>query len=195
MRVSYKWLQEFVDIDVSPAELADRLTLAGIAVEGISETGKGIEKVVTGRIETISPHPNADKLVVTMVDTGTEKLQIITAATNVREGDVVPVAVEGARLAGGLVIKRARLRGVESRGMMCYGQELGIDQKTMPPDQAHGIMILPPGTPLGKDAKEILGLDDFVLELDLTPNRGDCLSMIGVAREVAALLGRPLRPV
>lgn len=195
MRVSYKWLQEFVDIDIQPQELADRLTLAGIAVEGVTELGKGVEKVVTGRIETISPHPNADKLIVTSVNTGEEKLQIITAATNVREGDVIPVAIEGARLAGGLVIKRAKLRGVESRGMMCSGQELGIDQKTMSPDQAHGIMILPPGTPLGKDAKELLGLDDFILELDLTPNRGDCLSMIGVAREAAALLGRRFRPV
>ena len=195
MRVSYKWLQEFVEIDIPPQEMADRLTLAGIAVEGVTELGKGIEKVLTGRIEAISPHPNADKLVVTSVNTGGEKLQIITAATNVRVGDVIPVAVEGARLASGLVIKRAKLRGVESRGMMCSGQELGIDQKTMSSDQAHGIMILPPGTPLGVDAKELLGLNDFILELDLTPNRGDCLSILGVAREVAALLGRPFRPV
>lgn len=195
MKVSYNWLQEFVDIDISPQELADRLTLAGIAVEGVTETGKGVEKVLTGRIETISPHPNADKLVVTTVNIGTEKLQIITAATNVKEGDVIPVAVEGAKLASGLVIKRAKLRGVESRGMMCSGQELGIDPKTMPTEQAQGIMILPPGTPLGKDAKELLGLNDFILELDLTPNRGDCLSMISVAREVAAMLGRQIRPV
>ncbi|NPV74253.1 MAG: phenylalanine--tRNA ligase subunit beta [Pelotomaculum sp.] len=195
MFVSYKWLQEFVDIDISPFELAERLTLAGIAVEAVTEPGKDIEKVITGRIENIEPHPNADKLVIASVNTGRERLQIITAATNVRQGDVIPVAVEGARLAGGLVIKRAKLRGVESRGMMCSGQELGIDPRMMPSDQAHGIMILPPGTPLGKDVKEILGLDDFILELDLTPNRGDCLSVYGVAREVAALLGRPLRPV
>ena len=193
MRVSYKWLQEFVEIDITPQELADRLTLAGITVEGVTELGLGISNVITGRIESIGPHPNADKLVVTTVDTGGERRQIITAATNVREGDVIPVAVEGARLASGLVIKKAKLRGVESRGMMCSGQELGIDPKTMVAEQANGIMILPPGTPLGKDAKEILGLDDHILELDLTPNRGDCLSMIGVAREVAALLGRPLR--
>ncbi|TEB14280.1 Phenylalanine--tRNA ligase beta subunit [Pelotomaculum sp. FP] len=193
MRVSYKWLQEFVEIDITPQELADRLTLAGVTVEGVTELGVGISNVITGRIESISPHPNADKLVVTSVDTGGEKRQIITAATNVREGDVIPVAVEGARLASGLVIKKAKLRGVESRGMMCSGQELGIDPKTMVAEQANGIMILPPGTPLGQDAKEILGLDDHILELDLTPNRGDCLSMIGVAREVAALLGRPLR--
>jgi len=193
VRVSYKWLQEFVEIDISPQELADRLTLAGITVEGITEPGAGIEKVITGRIESIEPHPNADKLVVTRVNTGAEQLQIITAATNVREGDIIPVAVEGARLASGLVIKRAKLRGVESRGMMCSGQELGIDPKTMPPEEARGIMILPPDTPLGKDAKEILGLDDHILELDLTPNRGDCLSVLGVAREVAALLGRQCR--
>jgi phenylalanyl-tRNA synthetase beta chain len=194
VKVSYKWLQEFVDIDISPQELADRLTLAGIAVEGVTELGLGVEKVLTGRIETISPHPGADKLTVTSVNTGTEKLQIVTAATNVREGDVIPVAVEGAKLAGGLVIKRARLRGVESRGMMCSGQELGIDPKTMPAEQAHGIMILPPGTQLGKDAREVLGLDDTILELDLTPNRGDCLSIIGVAREVAVMAGPALPP-
>ncbi len=193
MRVSYNWLKEFVDLDISPRELADRLTLAGIAVERIEETGKGIEKVVTGRIETISAHPNADKLVVATVNTGAEKLQIITAATNVRAGDVVPVAVEGARLAGGLVIKRASLRGMESRGMMCSGRELGIDPATMSPEEAHGIMLLPPGTPPGRDAKKVLGLDDAILELDLTPNRGDCLSVIGVAREAAALLGLPFR--
>ncbi|MDD4237883.1 MAG: phenylalanine--tRNA ligase subunit beta [Desulfotomaculaceae bacterium] len=193
MRVSYKWLQEFVEIDIAPQELADRLTLAGVTVEGVTELGSGVSNVLTGRIESISPHPNADKLVVTSVNTGGVQRQIVTAATNVREGDVIPVAVEGARLASGLVIKKAKLRGVESRGMMCSGQELGIDPKTMVAEQANGIMILPPGTPLGKEAKEILGLDDHILELDLTPNRGDCLSMIGVAREVAALLGRPLR--
>lgn len=194
MKVSYKWLQEFVDIDISPQELADRLTLAGITVEGVVETGEGVEKVLTGRIESIARHPNADKLMVTYVNVGAEKLQIVTAATNVIEGDIIPVAVEGAKLAGGLVIKRAKLRGVESRGMMCSGKELGIDPKTMSAEQANGIMILPPGTQIGRDAKEILGLDDYILELDLTPNRGDCLSIIGVAREAAALLGRPFRP-
>lgn len=193
MQVSYNWLKEFVDIDITPQELAERLTLAGVAVEKVAELGQGVEKIITGRIETVAPHPNADKLVVTSVNTGGETLQIITAATNVKEGDVIPVAVEGARLASGLVIKKAKLRGVESRGMMCSGQELGIDPKTMPGEQATGIMILPPDTPLGKDAKELLGLNDYILELDLTPNRGDCLSMAGVAREVAALLEKPFK--
>jgi len=195
MRVSFNWLKEYVDIDVDPHELAEKLTLAGIAVERVIELGRGVERVVTGRIEELGPHPNADRLQVALVNVGTEKLQVVTAATNVRPGDVVPVALEGAKLASGLSIKRARLRGVESRGMMCSGQELGLDPKTMPPEEAHGIMILPPGTPVGRDAKEVLGLNDFILELDLTPNRGDCLCVYGVAREAAALLDRPLKPV
>lgn len=194
MRVSLKWLREYVDITVPAAELAERLTLAGLAVEGIESPGEGIEKVYTGKILAMDPHPNADKLSVCQVTVGSgEDFQIVTGATNVRPGDMVPVALEGARLAGGLAIKKARLRGVESRGMLCSGQELGLDTSVMPPDQAHGIMLLDPELPLGQDVKKIIGLDDTILELELTPNRGDCMSMVGVAREVAALLGQKLR--
>ena len=193
MFISYNWLKDYVDLELSPQELADRLTMAGVAVENVTALGQGVDGVVVGRIESISPHPGADKLVITKVDTGSEKLQIVTAATNVAAGDVIPVALEGAVVASGLKIKKAKLRGVESRGMMCSGQELGIDPNTMPADQAHGIMILPPDTPLGVDAKEAVGVNDYILELDLTPNRGDCLSVIGVAREVAALTGKPFR--
>ncbi|MFZ5631853.1 MAG: phenylalanine--tRNA ligase subunit beta [Bacillota bacterium] len=194
MRVSLKWLREYVDITVSADELAERLTQAGLAVEAVHRPGEGIEKVYTGRILGIEPHPNADKLFICRVTVGSgENLQIITGATNVRAGHVVPVALEGARLAGGLVIKKAKLRGVESRGMLCSGQELGLDTSVMPADQAHGIMLLDPDVPLGLDVKEVIGLDDTILELDLTPNRGDCLSMVGVAREVAVLLGQTLR--
>lgn len=194
MRVSLKWLKDYVDVPWEAEELAERLTMAGVAVGAVYRPGREVAGVVTGRIERVEPHPNADKLVVCRVDTGEGELrQIVTGAPNVREGQVVPVALEGARLAGGTVIKRARFRGVESCGMLCSGQELGLDPKTMPPEQAHGIMVLPPDTPLGADVRPLLGLDDTILELDLTPNRGDCLSMIGVAREVAALLGVPLR--
>ena len=193
MYISYNWLKDYVDIDIPPQELADRLTMIGVAVENVTALGQGVHGVVVGRIESIDPHPGADKLVVTVVDTGSEKLQIVTAATNVSAGDVIPVALEGAVVASGLKIKRAKLRGVESRGMMCSGQELGIDPNTMPAEQAHGIMLLPQDTPLGMDAKEAVGVNDFILELDLTPNRGDCLSVIGVAREVAALTGQPLK--
>jgi phenylalanyl-tRNA synthetase beta chain len=191
--VSYNWLKEYVDIDIPPQELADRLTLAGVAVEKVEYLGEGIEKVYTGKILKIDKHPNADKLVVCSITTGSETLQIVTGATNVREGHIVPVSVVGASLAGGLKIKKSKLRGVESYGMLCSGQELGMDAKFLPPEQQTGVMILPEDTPIGVDAKEVLGLNDTILELDLTPNRGDCLSMIGVAREVAAMLGCTLR--
>ncbi len=195
MRVSYNWLREFVDLGgISPEELADRLTMAGLAAEGIEEPGRGIEKVYTGKILQIEAHPNADKLVVCRVLTvGGEEVQIVTGAPNVAEGQVVPVAVVGAKLAGGLTIKKAKLRGVESRGMLCSGKELGLDPSTMPADQAHGIMILAADTPVGVDVKPLIGLDDAIIELELTPNRGDCLSMLGVAREVAAILGQPIK--
>lgn len=193
MRVSLKWLREYVDINISPEELAERLTLSGLAVEGIEKQGEGIEKVYTGKITSIDAHPNADKLVICQVSTGDESYQIVTGATNVKVGDVVPVALHGARLAGGLVIKKSKLRGVESRGMLCSGQELGLDTSIMSPESAQGIMILDPGLQLGLDIKEAIGLDDVIFELELTPNRGDCHSMIGVAREVAALLEQELR--
>lgn len=193
MRVSLKWLREYVDITIPDQDLAARLTLAGLAVEAIERPGQGIEKVYTGKIISIDPHPNADKLTVCQVTVGSgDNIQIVTGATNVRPGNVIPVALEGARLAGGLVIKKAKLRGIESRGMLCSGQELGLDTSVMPPDQAHGIMILGPDLPLGLDAKEVLGLDDTILDIELTPNRGDCMSMVGVAREVAVLLGQKL---
>jgi len=183
-----------VDVAVSPLELAEKLTLAGLSVEGIENTGEGITKVFTGRILKIERHPNADRLLICEISLGdSEPLIIVTGAPNVQEGQIVPVALEGATLAGGLVIKRAKLRGVESRGMLCSGQELGLDTKSLPPDQAHGVMILPADTPAGMDIKPLLGMDDTILELELTPNRGDCLSMLGVAREVAAILKLPLR--
>ncbi|AEG60700.1 phenylalanine--tRNA ligase subunit beta [Desulforamulus ruminis] len=194
MRVSYNWLKDYVDITVSPQELADRLTLAGLTVDTVEELGAGLENIVTGCILKIERHPNADKLVVCTVDVGQEEpLQIVTGATNVREGHKVPSALEGAKLAKGLQIKRSKLRGVESRGMLCSGQELGMEAKLMSAEMASGILILPDEVPVGLDAREVLGLNDFVLELDLTPNRGDALCLIGVARDVAAILKTELK--
>ncbi|MGC7847346.1 phenylalanine--tRNA ligase subunit beta [Desulforudis sp. 1088] len=188
MRVSYNWLKEFVDIAASPQELAETLTAAGIAVETVEERGKNISRVYTGLIKSVAPHPNADRLAVCQVDCGRgEDLQIVTGATNIRAGQIVPVALEGARLAGGMVIKRAKFRGLESRGMLCAADELGVGE------DHEGILILPPDTPVGRDVKTLFGLEDAILELDLTPNRGDCLSVYGVAREVAAVYNLPLR--
>ncbi|MDO7786690.1 phenylalanine--tRNA ligase subunit beta [Desulforamulus aquiferis] len=194
MRVSYNWLKEYVNIDIPAQELADRLTLSGIAVDAVDEPGAELENIVTGRITKIEGHPNADKLSVCSVDVGQEKsLQIVTGATNIKEGDIIPVALEGAKLAKGLQIKRSKLRGIESQGMLCSGQELGMEAKLMSPEMAHGILILAEDTPIGVDAKELLGLNDFILELDLTPNRGDALSVTGVARDVAAILNQELK--
>jgi phenylalanyl-tRNA synthetase beta chain len=179
---------------VGPEELAEKLTLTGLSVAGIHYLGKEIEKVVTGKIQKINAHPKADKLVVCLVDTGQETLgQIVTGAPNVKEGQVVSVALEGARLAGGMVIKPAKFRGVVSQGMLCSGSELGLTMDIIPADQVHGILVFPPDTPSGQNVKTLLGLDDVILELEVTPNRGDCLSMLGVAREVAAMFKHSLR--
>lgn len=194
MRVSWQWLKEYVDIPVGPEELAEKLTLTGLSFAGMHYMGKEIEKVVTGKIQKINAHPKADKLVICLVDTGQETLgQIVTGAPNVKEGQVVPVALEGARLAGGMVIKPAKFRGAVSQGMLCSGSELGLTTDIIPADQAHGILVFPPDTPSGQEVKTLLGLDDVILELEVTPNRGDCLSMLGVAREAAAIFKQPLR--
>ncbi|MFZ3171676.1 MAG: phenylalanine--tRNA ligase subunit beta [Carboxydocellales bacterium] len=196
MRVSYNWLQEYVDIKgVSPQELANRMTMCGVAVEHIDVLGAGIEQVVTGRIEGLVKHPDADKLQICQLNVGKgELLQIVTGASNVAVGQVVPVALVGAKLPSGMGIKKSKLRGVESYGMLCSGEELGIEKKLLPENQQEGILVLATDTPLGVDAKVVLGLNDVILELELTPNRADCLSMVGVAREVAAVLDSKFTP-
>ncbi|MCL4516614.1 MAG: phenylalanine--tRNA ligase subunit beta [Firmicutes bacterium] len=182
MRVSYNWLEDYVEIKRSPEELARALTMAGIAVENLERSGQGkIRGVVVGKIRRIEPHPNADKLRICYVDVGKAELRIVTGAMNVQAGDTVPVAREGAVLAGGVRIGTADFRGVKSEGMLCSAAELGLEKESA------GILILPDGLPLGSDAGAALGLDDVILELDLTSNRPDCLCMAGVAREVAAV--------
>ena len=193
MKVSLNWLKEYVEIDLSPETLADKLTRSGTAVDYITYLGEEITGVVTGKVTEIMPHPEADKLWVCKLDIGeSELLQIVTGADNVRQGFIVPVAQIGSTLPGGKKMKKAKLRGIESQGMLCSASELNIEDKLLQPEERNGIFILPVATPLGVDIKEILGLDDYVLELDLTANRGDCLSMIGVAREVAAITGNKI---
>ncbi|MCM8711970.1 phenylalanine--tRNA ligase subunit beta [Clostridium sp. SYSU_GA19001] len=186
MKVPYKWLKDYVNIDISPKELADRLTLSGSKVEEIITSGDEIQNVVTGKILKIEPHPDAEKLVVCQLDIATgEQLQIVTGANNMKEGDIVPVALHGSSLPNGLKIKKGKLRGVVSNGMMCSEEELGIAGE----EQVHGLMILPQDTPIGKDIKEVLGLDNSVIDFEITSNRPDCFSIIGMARETAATLG------
>ncbi len=192
MRVSYRWLQQYVEIPWSPEELAERLTQAGVAVDRVEYRGQELSEVYTGRINQIAPHPNADKLLICQLDMGEDRpsLTIVTGATNVHVGAVVPVAVAGAELPIGVNIAPSDFRGVLSMGMLCSGDELNLEKKLVPPEMRDGIYLLPPDTPLGRDIKEVMGLLDQVLELDLTPNRSDCLSMLGNAYETAALAGR-----
>ena len=195
MKVTYNWLKDMVDINVSPEELAKKLTSAGMEVEEIIYQNEHLHDVVVGKILKIEKHPNADKLVVCQVDIGGKITQIITAATNVFEGALVPVSLEGADLVNGIKISKTTMRGVESNGMFCSGEELGIDENYFEGAGVHGILILPndikPGTPIEK----ALMLDDVIFDVGITPNRADCMSVIGLAREVCALLGTNLKKI
>ena len=194
MQVSIKWLKDYVDIDETAEAIADRLTMAGVPVERIVRADEGLEKVITARIEKITPHPDSDHLLVCQLDIGKEeRIQIVTGASNVREGHIVPAAMVGAVLPDGKKISKGKLRGIPSNGMMCSAGELAINTEGLPDEQVHGIYILPEDTPVGIPAAEALGLDDVVLEFELTANRADCFSVIGIAREIAALTGKKLR--
>ncbi|HEY1904837.1 MAG TPA: phenylalanine--tRNA ligase subunit beta [Myxococcaceae bacterium] len=187
MKVSVEWLSEFVSPLPAPEELARRLTRAGLEVEGMDRPAEALSGVVVARIAAASPHPGSEKLTVTQVEAGGAPLQIVCGAKNFQVGDLVPLATVGTTLPGGPAIQRASLRGVESHGMLCSGKELGLS------DDASGLLLLPkdlvPGTPLAK----ALGLEDTVLEVNVTPNRGDALSHLGVAREAGAVLRLPLQ--
>ncbi len=198
MNVTLNWLKNYIDFEFSPNELADRLTMLGVEVESIKQLGAELEGVVVGSVTAIRPHPNADKLVLCQVDVGgTEELQIVCGAPNVREGMLAPVATIGATLPIGLTIKRAKLRGEESHGMLCSEKELGLAAQLASAynraEDAAGLMDLPTNIPLGTSFSEALGLDDVVFELEVTPNRPDCLSMIGIAREIRAETGNALK--
>ena len=185
MHVSMKWLKEFVDVDLPVEELVDRLDMTGTAVEAVRSVGEGLEGIVIGQVLAKEPHPDADKLTYCSVDIGAgEPLRIVCGATNFEAGDRVPVACIGATLPGGLTIKKTKLRGAVSEGMMCSAPELGLG------GDASGLLVLAPEAPVGMPFGEYLGSADTIIELEVTPNRPDCLSMAGVAREVAAITGK-----
>ncbi|CEH27634.1 phenylalanyl-tRNA synthase subunit beta [Aneurinibacillus migulanus] len=195
MKVSYNWLAQYVDVSgITPEELAEKLTRSGVEVDAVEHLNKGVTDVVVGYVTEKEKHPDADKLNVCQVDVGGEELlQIVCGAKNVEAGQKVPVAVVGAKLPGDFKIKKAKLRGVASNGMICSAKELGINDKLMPKEIQEGILVLPEDLEVGQPIQPILGLDDVVLELGLTPNRSDCLSMMGVAYEVAAILDRDVK--
>ncbi len=192
MKLSYKWLSEFVDLTgVSPEQLAEKLTNAGLAVDAVVPRNQGVSGVVVGLVVECINHPNADKLHVCKVDVGEENLyEIVCGAQNVAEGLKFPVALPGASLPGGVKIKKAKLRGIESNGMLCSAKELGMETRLLPNHQTSGLFLLPSDSKIGEDVVKLLHLDDVVLEVDLTPNRSDCLSIRGFAYEVAAIIGK-----
>jgi len=189
MRFSEAWLREWVNPDVGTDELAQQLTMAGLEVDSVEPVAGSFEGVVVGYVAEREQHPNADKLSLCTVDAGTgEPLKIVCGAANVAAGMKVPVAVVGARLPGDFKIEKAKLRGVESFGMICSARELGLAESS------EGIMALAADAPVGQDFRAYLGLEDTAVEVDLTPDRGDCLGLAGIAREVGVINRSPLTP-
>ena len=192
MKLSLKWLGDFVTPACSPQKYAEALTMSGSKVEGFVSEGADVCGVVAGKITAMEKHPDADKLWVCQIEVGRDApLQIVTGAQNVAVGDKVPVALDGATLPGGKSIQTGLLRGVESQGMLCSIAELGVTQNDFPEAAADGIFILDPNSLIGRDIRRVLGLDDMIFEFEITSNRPDCLSVIGLARETAVTFGLP----
>jgi len=192
MKVPMSWLNDYVDINMSPEEYAAGMTMSGSKVESIQKMGEEIQNVVVAKILSIEKHPDADSLQICQVDFGNEQTQIVTGATNIKVGDYVPVAKHGSKLPGGITIKKTKLRGIESNGMMCSIGELGLTKEDYPHAAEDGIFILEGQPPLGTDIKEVLGLNENVIEFEITSNRPDCFSVIGLARESAATFDKKL---
>ncbi|MCD6321785.1 MAG: phenylalanine--tRNA ligase subunit beta [Clostridiales bacterium] len=186
MKVSYSWIKEYTKIDAGIKEFCDAMTMSGSKVEGWQILGDDIKNVVSGKVVEITKHPDADKLVVTQIDIGSETIQVVTGAKNLKEGDFVPVALHGSSLPGGLKIKKGKLRGVVSEGMLCSIAELNVTINDYPNAIEDGIMVLDGGVELGRDITKVLGLDEEIIEFEITSNRPDCFSVIGLAREAAA---------
>lgn len=208
MKVPFSWLKDYVDIDVSAETLEEKLFSCGFEVEELIYLGGKISRVVTGRITHIEKHPDSDHMVVCRLDCGEEygrDIQIVTGASNVFEGAIVPVALDGSTVVESnpavleknpdavKKIKKGKLRGVESFGMLCSGEELGINDDFYPGADVYGILILDENTPVGEDIKKIVGLDDYIFDISVTANRPDCQCVFGIAREVAAVLKKPLK--
>ena len=197
MKAPLSWLKDYVDIDVTAQELTEKLFSCGLEVEELIYVGAEIDRCVVGKIEHIEKHPDADKLKICKLNCGGfgSDIQIVTGADNVKEGDLVPVALDGSSLHNGVKIKKGKLRGVESCGMLCSGEELGINDDWYEGAEVNGILILHDDVPLGTDIKKVVGLDDYIFDIAVTANRPDCQSIYGLAREVAAVLGKTLAPL
>ena len=205
MNTALSWIKAYVpDLQVTAQEFTDAMTLSGSKVEGFTRLDADLEKIIIGQIKKIERHPDADKLIVCQVEIGGgQTVQIVTGAPNVKEGDKVPVVLDGGRVAGGhdgkmtpggIKIKKGKLRGIESNGMMCSIEELGSSRDMYPEAPEMGIYIFPEDAKVGADAIEALGLRDVVFEFEITSNRVDCYSILGLAREAAATFHKEYRP-
>lgn len=187
MKFTVNWLKQYVDFDLSAAALADRLTMLGLEVDAVVDLYPGIDQIKVAKVLTVTRHPNADKLTLCEVLVGDEQRRVVCGAPNVRAGILVPIALPGCRMPSGLEIKKSKIRGETSEGMLCSGAELGIANESV------GLFELPETCRCGATLIESLGLHDTMIEVDITPNRADCTSLIGVAREVAGVTGSPMR--
>ncbi len=196
MKAPLSWLRDYVDIDIPAEELQEKLFSSGFEVEELIYLGEAVTKCVVGEITHIEKHQDSDHLQICKLDCGEawgRDIQIVTGAQNVFVGARVPVALDGSTLSGGIKIKKGKLRGVESCGMLCSGEELGITEDWYEGAGVYGILILPDTAPIGEDIRKIVGLDDYVLDVSITANRPDCQSILGLAREIAAILKKPLK--
>ena len=187
MLATYNWLKDYVDLDISPQDLAHKLTMAGLEVEDLFHRYGYLDKVIVCRVANVKDHPRSEKLKVCRIETGQESYQVVCGAPNVSEGMISALALVGAELPDGETVKEVDLRGVRSTGNLCSEFELLVG------DDASGVISLPENSRLGTSVREVLGLEDWVIEIDITPNRPDCTNILGVAREVAGIVGAKLR--
>ena len=187
MKVSYDWLNEYLDLDVEPRDLAEKIARTSVDINDVYSLSDGLKKLVVGEVETCEPHPDSDHLHVCSVNVGEEEpLQIVCGAPNVAAGQKVIVALNGARIANNQKIKRGKIRGVESNGMLCALQEIGFSDRIAPKAYEDGIYILPDDAKPGESVFSYLGMDDTIIDTDVTPNRGDMLSIYGNVNDIAA---------
>ena len=208
MKAPFSWLKDYVNIDVTAQELAEKLFSCGFEVEELSYLGAKINRVVVGEVKALTPHPDSDHMQICVVDCGEEygrEIQIVTGAPNVYVGMKTPCALDNSTVVesnpamleknpdGIKKIKKGKLRGVESFGMLCSGEELGINDDFYPGAEVNGLLDLAKDAPVGEDIKKIVGLDDWIFDISITANRPDCQCILGIAREVAAVLKKPLK--
>lgn len=194
MKISYNWLKEYIDLDIPADELAEKIERSSVEVDSVIKPSDGLKKIVVGKIVEMENHPDSDHLHICQVDVGEdEPVQIVCGAPNAQVGKNVITALSGARVADNMKIKKSKMRGVQSNGMLCALDEIGYPKDVVPKEWADGIYFLPEDATLGDDVYKYLGMDDALIDLDVTPNRGDMLSIYGTVHDLAAIYNKPAK--